>query len=40
VIGQAVRFILRGLGMTDEVIAAQYDPHALSIFFPHPAAAD
>jgi len=39
VIGQAVRFILRGLGMKDEVIAAEYDPHALSIFL-QPIAAD
>jgi AcrR family transcriptional regulator len=39
VIGQAVRFILRGLGMKDEVVAAQYDPRALSIFL-QPAAAD
>ena len=30
-IGQAVRFILRGIGMTDAVIAAQYDPRACSI---------
>src|SRR5260221_4861209 len=38
VIGQAVHFILRGIGMKDEVIAAQYDPKALSIFFqPIPA---
>jgi AcrR family transcriptional regulator len=39
VIAQAVRFILRGIGMKDEVIAAQYDPHALSIFL-QPIAAD
>ena len=32
VIGQAVRFILRGIGMKAEVIAAHYDPHALSLF--------
>jgi AcrR family transcriptional regulator len=38
-IGAAVRFILRGIGMKDEVIAAHYDPKALSIFHP-PAAAD
>jgi len=32
VIGEAVRFILRGIGLKSEVIAAQYDPRALSIF--------
>jgi AcrR family transcriptional regulator len=32
VIAEAVRFILRGIGMKDEVIAARYDPKALSIF--------
>jgi len=30
VIGQAVRFILRGIGLTDAAIAAQYDPDALA----------
>lgn len=39
-IGQMVRFILRGLGMTDEVIAAQYDPAALSIFLQCPDLAE
>jgi AcrR family transcriptional regulator len=39
-IGQAVRFILRGIGLKDEVIAAQYDPTALSIFHPPLTAAD
>ncbi len=38
-IGEAVRFILRGIGMKDEVIAARYDPNALSIF-QQPNAAD
>jgi hypothetical protein len=38
VIGEAVRFILRGIGLKSEVIAAQYDPQALSIFLqPAPA---
>jgi len=38
VIDQAVRFILRGLGMKDEVIAREYDPQALSMFLqPIPA---
>jgi AcrR family transcriptional regulator len=32
VIAEAVRFILRGIGLKSEVIAAQYDPQALSIF--------
>jgi AcrR family transcriptional regulator len=37
-IGDAVRFILRGIGLKDEVIAARYDPHSLSIFLqPIPA---
>jgi AcrR family transcriptional regulator len=31
VIGQAVRFILRGIGMTDAAIAALYDPSAETI---------
>ena len=38
-IGEAVRFILRGIGMKDEVIAARYDPKSLSIF-QQPTAAD
>ncbi len=38
VIDQAVRFILRGIGLKDEVIAAQYDPQSLSMFLqPIPA---
>jgi AcrR family transcriptional regulator len=38
VIGQAVRFILRGIGMTDAVIAARYDPRAIEILpLPHAA---
>lgn len=31
VIGEAVRFVLRGIGLRDEVIAARYDPKSLSI---------
>ena len=38
-IGEAVRFILRGIGMKDEVIAARYDPKALSIFHQPPGQA-
>jgi len=32
-LNQAVRFVLRGLGMTDAAIATYYNPKALSLFF-------
>lgn len=32
VVTQAVRFVLRGIGLKDSVIAAQYDPESMSIF--------
>lgn len=32
VVIQAVRFVLRGIGLKDSVIAAQYDPESMSVF--------